>query len=109
MWLPLNNGTDYPVMQDDVDEWLSLYPAVDVIQELRSMRGWCLSNPSKKKTKRGIKAFINRWLSKRQDQAPRQTQGGNYYGKPAANTGTTFIDLLNAMEEQEKGEIVFDT
>jgi hypothetical protein len=87
-------------MQDDVDEWMNLYPAVDVVQELRSMRGWCLSNPSKRKTKRGIKAFINRWLGRRQDQAPRQ-QGNS----TSPSTGNPFFDLARELEESERKDI----
>lgn len=69
--LTLNDKTEYPIFQEQVDEWLELYPAVDVIQQLRGMKGWLDSNPSKRKTKNGIKRFINGWLSREQDK------GGN--------------------------------
>ena len=72
--LPLNDGTEYPVTVEQCQEWAGLYPAVDVIQQLRAMRGWLDANPQKRKTSRGIKAFVVRWLSKEQDS------GGN---KPA--------------------------
>ena len=42
---------------------------MDIDQELRNIRGWCLANPSRRKTKRGVKAFINSWLSRSQDKA----------------------------------------
>ena len=66
--LPLNDGTEYPVSQEQRQEWAGLYPAVDVIQQLRGMRGWLLANPSKRKTRRGILKFINGWLSAEQDR-----------------------------------------
>lgn len=66
--LPLNDGTEHPVTQEDLNEYSQLYPAVNVMQELRDMRGWLLANPSRRKTKRGIKAFIRTWLSKEQDK-----------------------------------------
>lgn len=66
--LPLNDGTEHQVTQEDLNEYSALYPAVNVMQELRDMRGWLLANPSRKKTKRGIKAFIRTWLSKEQDK-----------------------------------------
>lgn len=66
--LPLNDGTEYEVMQEMVDEFESLYPAVDVMQELRNMRGWLLHNPRKRKTKRGINTCINAWLARKQDK-----------------------------------------
>lgn len=66
--LVLNDKSLYSVCQKDIDEWTELYPAVNVIQELRKMKGWCDSNPSKRKTRRGIKRFINSWLSRQQDK-----------------------------------------
>lgn len=66
--LPLNDGSFFDVSAQDVANWASLYPAVDVEQELRKMIGWCESNPTKRKTRRGVAAFIARWLSKEQDK-----------------------------------------
>lgn len=69
--LPLNTGEEYPVMAMDVREYKDLYPAVDVEQALRSMRGWLLANPRKRKTARGIRRFISSWLDREQNR------GGN--------------------------------
>jgi len=66
--LPLNDGTEYPVTQEQCHEWAGLYPAADVMQQLRKMRGWLISNPSRRKTKRGIARFVNGWLAKEQDR-----------------------------------------
>ncbi len=76
--LPLNDGSEWPVTTEMVTEWSSLYPAVDVMQELRKMRGWLLSKPKNRKTPRGVRAFITTWLSKEQDRGP----------KPTARSGT---------------------
>ena len=67
----LNDKTEYPVTAADVEKWKELYPAVDIMQELRKMKGWADANPTKRKTKGGIKRFINAWLAKEQD---------NYHG-----------------------------
>lgn len=69
--LTLNDGTKYPVSVEQCQEWAGLYPAVDVIQQLRQMKVWLDANPAKRKTKRGINAFIVRWLSKEQDRGGR--------------------------------------
>lgn len=66
--LTLNDGSDYGITQDQIDKWVPLYPAVDVIQELRAMKGWLDSNPKKRKTKTGILRFVNGWLSRAQDK-----------------------------------------
>jgi len=67
--LILNTKEYHHVYQSDVDSLKELYPAVDVEQEFRKMCGWCESNPTKRKTKNGIRSFINSWLSKAQDKA----------------------------------------
>jgi hypothetical protein len=67
--LPLIGGTEYAVPQAVVDEFVKLYPAVDVMQQLRNMRGWLLANPSNRKTESGINRFMNTWLSKEQNRA----------------------------------------
>lgn len=66
--LILNDKTEYGVMQKDIDTYKDLYPAVDVMQELKKMKGWCISNETKRKTRKGIKRFINSWLSTEQDR-----------------------------------------
>lgn len=84
--LPLNDKTDYAVSEEQCQEWAGLYPAVDVIQQLREMRGWLLSNPTRRKTRRGIQGFITRWLAQEQDKggvtSPRKSKGtkSGYYG-----------------------------
>ena len=66
--LTLNDKTLYDVTQNDFKEYEELYPNVDIMQELRKMKGWLNANPTKRKTKRGIKRFINNWLSREQDK-----------------------------------------
>ena len=74
--IPLNDGTEYPVSQEQCQEWAGVYPAVDVIQQLREMREWCLNNPAKRKTARGVRGFITRWLVKEQDRGGRKGAKG---------------------------------
>ena len=77
--LPLNTGEEYSVTQEEVAGWMELYPAVDVMQCLRNMKGWLMSNPAKRKTARGITRFITTWLQKEQDR------GGTPGYRPIAN------------------------
>ena len=62
--LPLKNGTEYEVTETYVNELKSAYPNKDLDNEFNRMRAWLISNPSKQKTSRGIKRFINGWLSR---------------------------------------------
>src|SRR5690606_6129748 len=45
------------------------YPAVDVVAQLRKMRGWLIANPANRKTSAGVLRFVTRWLGQEQDKA----------------------------------------
>lgn len=66
--LLLNDGTEYGVEQEAIEKWENLYPAVNVMQELRKMAGWLDANRTRRKTRRGIEKFINGWLAREQDK-----------------------------------------
>ena len=84
--LPLNDGTYCGITPSEIENYAKLYPAVDVMQELRNMVGWLDSNPTKRKTKAGIRRFVNGWLSREQDKggAYRKSRGQES-PKPYAN------------------------
>lgn len=91
----LNDKTYFDVLPEDYNRWCELYPAVDVMQELRKMSGWCDSNPTKRKTRRGVRAFITSWLAKEQDR------GGRYRGQNRSSSSNVFADIA---EEQRNGQ-----
>lgn len=62
MRLPLKGGEEVEVPQDWIDEWNKVY--YDVPRTLADIRMWCLDNPEKRKTKRGLRAFLGRWIRK---------------------------------------------
>ena len=75
--LPLNTGAEYLIFQCDIDTFVELYPAVDILQAMRGMKGWLMTNPTKRKTKRGIGRFINSWLAREQDKGGKKAVGYN--------------------------------
>jgi hypothetical protein len=81
--LPLNDGSMFGVTREQVDKWTPLYPAVDVLAEIRKMVGWLDSHPNNKKTERGIRSFITGWLGRCQDSARTQRQ----YKDPKSKAG----------------------
>lgn len=85
--LPLNDKSLYDVSQNDFEEYEELYPNVDIMQELRKMKGWLNANPTKRKTKRGIKRFINNWLSREQDN-------------PKPNNFSNNVNISNNVKEK---------
>lgn len=100
--LTLNDGSTYGVTQSEVDRYSELYPAVDVAQEIRGMIGWLDTNPQRRKTRSGIRRFMNNWLSKTQDQGGTngyvqkrtQTPDRNQYDTRPQSQGNPFGEYL---------------
>lgn len=67
----LNDGSEWRPTEALFAEYVRLYPGVDVKQQFNEMRGWCLSNPTQVKTRRGVKRFVNGWLSRKQNEGSR--------------------------------------
>lgn len=66
--------------QGRVDRWLEQFPNVDVLGECRRALAWAEANPAKRKTARGMPAFLVNWLNSATNR-PRQgpalvTMGG---------------------------------
>lgn len=78
----LNTGDHWHPEDADIIAWERTYPAVDVPQELRAMESWCDANPTKRKTKTGIKRFVNAWLARAQNKggSPQAKAQGGYRG-----------------------------
>ena len=70
-----------------LQEMIRLHPKVDVKAEFMAMRGWCISNPTKRKTRGGIKRFVSGWL----DRAQNKPQGNGYSNQPQKHR-EAFID-----------------
>ena len=97
--IPLNDGTEYPVTKEQFDEWLTLYPAVDVLAELRKMRGWCLENRAKRKTKNGVGRFIVSWLSREQDKPHKEFSG--YQRQNQNQNENVFLSMLEGRTDDQ--------
>ena len=65
----LNDGSEWLPSTADMTEYYRCYPAVDVRQEFANMRGWCLGNPTKRKTRSGVRRFVAAWLAKEQNRS----------------------------------------
>ena len=71
--IPLADGSEFPVPASLASEYAAAYPGVDVAGELAQVRAWCLSNPRQRKTKNGIRRFLNGWMDKAQNNASRSS------------------------------------
>lgn len=70
-------GEQYPVTQSQIDDWQAVYPAVNVLQEVKKAKAWLQANPAKAKTYRGMAKFLNGWMSRQQDKGG-SSQGQTY-------------------------------
>lgn len=85
--IPLNDKSMYAVQQEQIDKWVELYPAIDVVLELKAMIGWCDSNPKKRKTRKGVQTFITNWLKRAQDK------GGSPHATGKVGRGKPMRDM----------------
>lgn len=59
-------------------EYREAFPGVDVLSECRKALQWCVDNPSRRKTARGMPAFLNRWLERAQNSGAVGTSRNNH-------------------------------
>jgi hypothetical protein len=101
MLLPLNSGEEFAITEEDFKLWKESYQAVDVMKELRAMVAWLHSNPTKKKTRSGVKRFVNSWLSRAQD-SPKSAGMFSVQSTRDGPTGTAVDASATIRERQEK-------
>lgn len=65
--IPLIGKKEWPVSPQFLAELETAYPQVDGPATLKEIRLWCISNPTKRKTERGVMRFINRWFERTQN------------------------------------------
>jgi len=67
--VPLKDGTFFIPDISFIETLTSTYTNIDMNFELKKITAWCVSNPSKQKTLRGVKKFINGWMSRANTKA----------------------------------------
>ena len=58
------DGEEWQASDEDVLAWQQAFTEIDVFVEIDAMACWLDANPSKRKTKRGMKRFVNAWLNR---------------------------------------------
>ena len=69
---------EWPLTEAKLAEYAETFPDFDVLAECRKALQWCRDNPGKRKTPRGMAAFLSRWLTSAIDRG-----GGQRAGPPA--------------------------
>ena len=65
----------WPLTQAKVSQYQELYPGLDVLFEAKKARQWCIDNPARRKTARGMTKYLNGWLSRANDRHVPAAQG----------------------------------
>lgn len=100
--LILNDGSEWRPTETLFAEYVRLYQNVDVKQQFNVMRSWCLSNPNKRKTKRGITRFVNSWLTREQDKGYRRPADNGSYKQRQSESGYS-QEVLNRLANESWG------
>ncbi|NNJ24638.1 hypothetical protein [Alienimonas chondri] len=58
---------EWALTEAKLAEYVEAYPALDVPAEMRKARQWCRDNAPKRKTAKGMPAFLTRWLNHAQN------------------------------------------
>ena len=77
--MKLISGEHWQPDESDIISWQRAYKNIDVHNELDAMACWSDANPKKRKTKKGVKRFVNAWLARADKQG----------GSPLANNTET--------------------
>ena len=92
----LNDGSDWELARPYLETFKTLYPGIDVEQELRNSIGWSIANPKNRKTKTGILKHLTTWLGNAQNRAARQgaqRPAGRKSGYVARDAGVDFENV----------------
>lgn len=60
----LNTGVDWFLTDKKLAEYGKNFPTVDLDQTLRCAAQWTIDNPTRRKTEKGMPAFLTNWLTK---------------------------------------------
>lgn len=84
--IPLKSGKDYYITQEYVDEIYRSYEEeierlnIDVVGIFKQMRMWCIANPARRKTERGINRFIQSWFARQIENEKRTADNDDFMG-----------------------------
>lgn len=96
-YIPLKGGEEWPVTKSVVDEYREAFPELPVARTLLAIAQWNRDNPARRKTKRGIKAHVTRWMNKERSNGQRAGAPGE---KPASGGATAEERAREQMERQ---------
>lgn len=82
----VGEGKAWALTPQKLEEYRQAFPGLDPLRECKKALQWCVDNPAKRKTPRGMPSFLFRWLSR--------SQNGSREDHVSARRGVD-IDSLN--------------
>ena len=76
------NKREWTLTQAKLDQWQTVYPSLDCLQECRKARQWLLDNPARRKTHNGMFRFLGNWLARAQNGARASPQAKSKRPRP---------------------------
>lgn len=99
--LPCKADEEYIVTQGEYEEMTDTYPTLDVMGELRAMKGWLIGNKNKLKLKDDIPKFMYGWL----DDERKKKNASLTEEKPKQNKLGVFGDYKQSSTDEEWDEL----
>lgn len=86
-----------------VDHWRTLYPDLDVLAAARKALAWIEAKPSRRKTARGMDAFLVNWLNRETDDRGRAAATHDAGGYRPASPPRAAVDWHAECRERHGG------
>jgi hypothetical protein len=74
------NGASWILRQTQISEWQSAFPGIDILAEARKALAWLHANPGRRKTTRGMAAFLVKWFNRTTDSGRSRTASSSPTG-----------------------------
>jgi len=86
-------------------EWQAAYPGIDVNEQHRRAHAWVIANIDKRKTAKGMPAFLNRWFANQQDKTSGNGQQKTFAQMRVDNSKAA-IDRFSKMDIGSLGRAI---
>lgn len=81
----VGKAKEWNLTEAKLAEYAESYPGVDCMAAARAARQWCIDNPTRRKTHKGMPAFLSGWLGRNQNKGGVQL---GMFKNPADPRGT---------------------
>lgn len=92
-------GGNWIANEADMIQWREAYPDINVDKEVGKMVGWLTANPNKRKTQRGMRAFVINWLNRADEVGGSPKLTGDQIADAGKNSAVEADDVYHKLRE----------